>query len=669
MSILSNIRYGLARWAYKAAQFRVVPTWVRQSFLEPTFRNLVRDGYQKNAAVFACISALAFAFPEAPLVVLRERDEEPLPQHPLRSLIRRPNKLMGEAELKAITIVYAAIGGNAYWHKIRTRRGIVELWPYHAGYFTAVPGGDNWISHYVYDETGSGACYEGLPKVPVEDIVHFKWPSPDPGQPWQAMPPLRPAAREVDSDNEATRYLFTLLKNDAVPRTILTTPADRNLSDDEVKRMRAQFKDRYGGDNRGDVAILEGGTTMQRLGLDLEQLAFEALHNLPEARIAAAFRVPPIIAGLNVGLQRSTFANYGEARKAFTQDTLVPLWVAWASEIEADPDLNPTGELVRMDTSRVAALQEDENRKWTRVINAVAAGLLDEDEGRAEIGKPKRERKPEPAPPAPAADPNDTPPATAGQQPAPRPSEEQAKAAAQRREIKAGRAKTGVNRLGRIRRELQGRMERSIESFFADLATTVAARAEKGWTPALERKELPPVEQLLQLDDATPLKEIARRYYAEIIESSWETWNQELGVEVAFDIDDPAVAEALRQAENRMDGVLDTTWSAIADYLATAAADGLSQADMIRGLKGLVEETYKGRAKTTARTELATAQNMGAHGRYAAAGVSKVRVFDGDDDGPCAAVNNTVQTIAWMLANLLEHPNCTRAFAAEFDEE
>ena len=47
-------------------------------------------------------------------------------------------------------------------------------------------------------------------------------------------------------------------------------------------------------------------------------------------------RVPPIIAGLNVGLERSTFANYSEAVTHFTTGTLVPLWRIVASEVEAD---------------------------------------------------------------------------------------------------------------------------------------------------------------------------------------------------------------------------------------------------------------------------------------------------------------------------------------------
>ena len=90
------------------------------------------------------------------------------------------------------------------------------------------------------------------------------------------------------------------------------------------------------------------------MSLNLQEMAFEAMAKLPESRIAAVMRVPPIIARLNVGLDRSTFSNYGEARKAFAQDTLATLWRLVSSEITADllPSSGMGGVDVRFDLSR-----------------------------------------------------------------------------------------------------------------------------------------------------------------------------------------------------------------------------------------------------------------------------------------------------------------------------
>lgn len=355
MSVLTRIKYGVARMALKAASFSVVPSWVSESILIPSFRSLTREAYQKNSAFFACVSALTFGASEAPLIVL-DMNELPLPVHPLRQLLRRPNPIMTWSEFETMIIAYMAIGGNAYGHKVRAKgsKRVVELWPYHAGQVVPVPGGPLWIQGWTYDD-GSGT----LQSIPREDIIHFKWPTPDPDQPWMAQAPLRAAAAEVDADNEASRFLRALLQNDAVPRTIISQSPSRFMNDDEVKRAKQQFKDRYSGDNRGDVLVLEAGAAISRLSLNLEEMAFEALHRIPEARITAVMRVPAIIAGLNVGLEKATYANYGEARTSFTLDTRVPLWNIVASELEADEDLNPGGLLyIRHDLSRVAALQE-----------------------------------------------------------------------------------------------------------------------------------------------------------------------------------------------------------------------------------------------------------------------------------------------------------------------
>jgi HK97 family phage portal protein len=384
LNALTALRTWLARGVVKASALTITLPWIKESFLNPTFRTLTKEAYQRNAAFFGCVSTLAFAFPEPPLMVWDDEgdDAKKLSTHPLRFLLRRPNPLMGEDEMAIWTMVYMAIGGNAYWHKVRGRGDqVVELWPYHAGQILPIPGGPTWISGYEFDD-GTG----NKRPIPTRDIVHFKWPSPDPSQPWMAQPPLMAAAREVDTDNEATRYLFALLKNDAIPRAMISLPADAVMTEEEKRAMRLDWVRKYGGENRGEIGILDGGAKFERMSMNLEELAFEALHRIPEARIASVMRVPPIVAGLNVGLERSTFANYGEAVKHFTLGTLVPLWRIVASEVEADLGSEFGGVYTRHDLSQVQALQEDETQKWGRANTAFTTGWLTLNEARRYAG-------------------------------------------------------------------------------------------------------------------------------------------------------------------------------------------------------------------------------------------------------------------------------------------
>ena len=664
MNIVDRARFWLARGLVKAAGLPIVTPWITASFIRPTFRALVDEGYKKNAAVWACLSALAFSFPEPPITVSDERDGTLLAGHPMLRLLRRPNAIMGEAELKAYSVVYMGIGGNAYWHKVRSKAGqVVELWPYHAGQMRPVPGGPGWIKGYEYSPDGSYA--PALP-VPAEDVIHFKWPLPDPDQPWQALPPLVAAARDVDSANEITRYLYSLLKNDAIPRTAITVPANVVLDDPQYNRLKAQWKERYGGDNRGEVAIIEGGAVINRIGLDMKELDFGALYNVPERHISAALRVPMFVAGIG---EDPIYANSSEARLAFTETTLATLWTLFAGELQnalADTEYHG-GVTVGVDLNRVAALAEKmaARRQWA--LAALSAGGLLLNEFRAAAGY------------APLAG-GDVRLRGLAVEEVPlelAPSAKSLLPSGMSVEMKARRA--GALKLAaalqRIRKAQIRGMEQDVGDYFETLAGRMVSRLEKAKSAKAAAGDL------FTDDDAAELETVVKRWYVEICSASWETWNTALGVELAFDLKDPAVTAALKTAGGQIRQINATTRTAVQELLQFASDNGWSVDQIARGADGrpglrtLVAQTYKDRARTIARTELGTAQQTAASARYQGAGVKKVLVLDNgfdDSDPVCqelgAGGQGTVKTLEWAQKNPLQHPNCVRAFAPWFED-
>jgi HK97 family phage portal protein len=676
MSVWSNLRYGLARMLAKSGGLSVISPWVRATFMTPTFEALTREGYQKNAVVTACIQAYTFMLPEPPLMVWDGEGEQgaPLPTHPLRRLLRKPNDLMGEDEFWQYIAAYICIGGNAYAVCPLSARGLpVELWPYHAGQVRPKPGGPSWITGFEFYNAES----QWEPIDPNKYVVlHFKWPLPDLSQPWVAQPPLRSAAASVETVSELDRYLYSLLKNDAIPPTVVTLPPEVAMSAEEKARFREQWKERYGGGNRGEIAILDDGAKIERISLDLQQLAFDALYRAPEAKIAAAFRVPPILAGLLVGLDASTYSNYEQARKAFTQDALVPLWRAMAAEVENG--LAPAfgnGVVVRHDLNEVASLQEDVNAKWARVNTAFLNGWLGMKETRAAVGygdpptddlyrttisaglEPLSAILAPPPPPAVTV-------VEPRQLPAPMMDEDDMP---KRRASKAAVPRL-ARALQRLRAALATRMEREVDAFFDGLADRVEGRTGKA---------LPSETELITADDWLSLEKTVKKYYVEIISASWETWNEALGAEVAFELSDPAVVAALKDAGSQVRAIRDTTRDELRSLLQYGAEQGWTAEQLRRGddtrpgVRDLIAETYKNRARTIARTELATAQAIASTERYKAAKIDKVDIFDNGQDDPdeaCAQLNGTVQTLAWYKANLLGHPNCTRVAAPHFED-
>jgi HK97 family phage portal protein len=700
MSIETRLRYSLAHWLLKASQIQTLntltfPGWQRASdTLLRGFEALTREGYQKNAVVFACLSALAFDFPEPPLLVYGEDsdDAKALPKHPLRKLIARPNAFMGERELWMYTMVYLGIGGNAYWHKVRNARGqVIELWPYHTLAIQPYtdPTTPHWIDHYLHT-TADGRQIA----VPVKDIVHFKWPSVDMAQPWLAQPPLLAVSAEVGADNEMTLYLQSLMLNDAIPRTILVQNPNRFMSPDEIDRAKNQFMANYGSNKRGGVMILEAGTEIKRLGLDLQEMAFDAMHKVPEKRIAAAFRVPLSVAGIG---DDPTYSNSEEAYSRYIRSTLAPLWKLTDDEVQNSLG-DEFGVWVERDLTKVSALQEDQNQLWGRVNSAFQAGRLTLNQANQLCGLP-------PVPggdmylwsasvfPVPAAQVGamataeaeaalrpPTPPVQA--LPAPDPTNNETDLSndndvtdvpKQAEKASLATARRLARALQRIRRRIEPRCEKAIAGYFADLAEVMVQRAEN----SAKNNNLPTIEQLFLEIDGVKLVDLLQRYYLEIIQASWETWNISIGIEAAFEQTDPAVVATLAHAGLQVRQINDTTLTALRDLLQYGADQGWSLEQLVEGtadhvgLRKIITETYAGRARTIARTELGTAQQHCAIERYHAAGIDQVYVHDNgmdDSDPRCTALNGTIQSLDWARQNRLQHPNCVRCFAPYVEE-
>ncbi|MBF6615051.1 MAG: phage portal protein, partial [Chloroflexi bacterium] len=113
-----------------------------------------------------------------------------------------------------------------------------------------------------------------------------------------------------------------------------------------------------------------------------------SLRGVPEARISAAYGVPAIVAGLNIGLARSTYSNYEEARKAFAEQTLAPLWKSVASVIQNDlVPLFGNDCYVDFDLNQVRALQTSSDRRDQFTVQAYAGGILTLDQALGRLGE------------------------------------------------------------------------------------------------------------------------------------------------------------------------------------------------------------------------------------------------------------------------------------------
>jgi HK97 family phage portal protein len=356
----------------------------QELYPEPNFANNADYGFDKNELVYACIMAKATSLPEAPFRVFAPDGQgEPRESHPLRQLMANPNGAMTEFEMLELTSIYLDLAGVAFWEIVTNRVDQpVELWPLRPDLVRIYPKKDG-KHRYGYALGNSGIVDLGT------NVLKFTLPNPM--HPWLGQAPMRPANRAVALDNEATDFVKTLLQNHAVPGTIIET--EQKIDEALTERLTAKWMERFGRGNRGTPAFLQKGMKVHPLGLDLTQLEFPDLRTIAESRICMSFGVPPILVGAKVGLDRSTFANFAEARRSFWEDTLMPLQKRMQQVIVNTlmpmvEGPRPRRSVAKFDNSQVLALREAEGKRWELATNALRAGAITINQFNRYVGMP-----------------------------------------------------------------------------------------------------------------------------------------------------------------------------------------------------------------------------------------------------------------------------------------
>jgi HK97 family phage portal protein len=415
MGILATFRVGLAsmlgeRKAHdlSGSMFAQDPWWWMSAGAVNTTG--IGDG-GANSAVFACIRVKAHGYAEAPArqFVREEQQWNEVPATPVEALLRKPNPYMTSHHLGGYIIYSTEVAGTAYFWKRRSAAGlVVELWPLRPDLVTPLSGGElseaqraeiNAGQPAGYDDVESGSFIAGFRYTPggeefiiaPSEMIRL-YDMPDPNDPRLGAAPIKTVLREILADEEAGQFATSLVKNMGVPGVIMTptNPDDDGPDVEEADEMATNFRDKFGGDNRGKPLIVSGGPMkVSVVSFSPEQMDFKTVRRIPEERISAVTGVPAIVANLGAGLDRSTFANYAEAREYMTEDAISPLWegfgVQWTEGLREDFGLSDN-EAIRYDTSEVAALQDDKNEAAKRIDLGIKGGWAMVSEGRSEAG-------------------------------------------------------------------------------------------------------------------------------------------------------------------------------------------------------------------------------------------------------------------------------------------
>ena len=332
--------------------------------LGSSYGALITGAYAANPIVFSCINARVQLFSEARFQFQRLVDGRPgeLFAGPSTYLAPLENPWPGgtTSQLLKGALIDADLAGNAFIYRDgRTLQRLRPDWTtIIAG--SPTPDANTWdldveVLGYGYQP---GGPEQGRAKVYLQasQVAHFK-STHDPLRRFSGMSWLVPVMRDISSDQAATSHKLNYFENAATPN--LLVKFDQAMTKAQAADWIKLFKeDHVGATHAYKTLFLGGGSDAEVVGNNLRESSFSAVQAAGELRIASAAGVPPIIIGLAGGLEAATYSNYGQARRAFADLTMRPLWRDISGALENIITV-PVNARLWYDDRDISFLQED----------------------------------------------------------------------------------------------------------------------------------------------------------------------------------------------------------------------------------------------------------------------------------------------------------------------
>ncbi|QQA41245.1 phage portal protein [Pelagovum pacificum] len=345
--------------------------------------SLTRTGFTGNPVGFRAVKLVAEA--AAALPVLCQDSAARYTDHPLLTLLSRPNAAQGRAEFLEALYGQLLLTGNAYVEAVADTGLPVELHVLRSDRMSLVPGHDGWP--VAYDYTVGGRKHRFAVGEGPSPVCHIR--SFHPQDDHYGLSALSAAATAIDVHNSASRWSKALLDNAARPSGAIVYRGgeDGQLSADQYDRLLQEMEAHHqGARNAGRPMLLEGGLDWKPMGFSPSDMEFQKTKEAAAREIATAFGVPPMMLGIPGD---ATYANYQEANRAFYRLTVLPLAarvLGTLSDWLADHSGN--GADLRPDLDQVPALSAERDAQWRRVGEAT---FLTAAEKRALLGLPPME--------------------------------------------------------------------------------------------------------------------------------------------------------------------------------------------------------------------------------------------------------------------------------------
>lgn len=345
----------------------------------------------QSSLVMAAVRFVGNTLPEAPLQAKKplkgtkgqKGEFEVVPDHPMIKLWNRPNKYYSGSTLKKALAFSWVIAGDAYlikiWNKNHTE--VVELW--WEPHWTIRPAfpidGSEFISHYEVNRNGQWI------RIEVDEVIHFR-DGISPFDQRRGLLFLLSITRELYGDQEASNFYANLMGGSAVPPFMVAVEKDVEMTKEDIRDFQNDLMRNTSGDRKGRPIVTKGAKAY-KLGWSPRELDLREGRFMPEDRFCAVTGIPGVVMELGTGHEHSIYNNVESAMERAYRSYIVPLWNHVEEELEVQllPDFEgeDSGTVLKHDLTQVQALQEDADKKATRLTGLYEKGVITRREARS----------------------------------------------------------------------------------------------------------------------------------------------------------------------------------------------------------------------------------------------------------------------------------------------
>jgi len=348
------------------------------------YSTLSKIGYENNVIVHRAVTLIARSIAGIPWHLYKGTEQ--IINHPLLSLLHKPNPNQGGNVFIESIVSYLLLSGNAYVEAIHPTDGgsIIELHTLRPDRLKIIPGPYGMPERYEYRVNNTIRTINIDPVTGNSNLLHLKFfhPLSD----WYGLSPLEAALKSIDSHNTVSRHNLSLLENGGRPSgaLLVNNKGRQQLTSEQRETLRENLKSMHqGSQNAGEIMVLEGDFEWKEMGFSPKEMDFSSGKNISAREISQVFGVPPMLVGIPGD---ATFSNYKEARLHLWEDTILPLlnrltnqFNSWLTP-EFDPELK-----IKYNPDDIPSIAAKRELVWDTMKNC---HFLTLNEKRAALGYP-----------------------------------------------------------------------------------------------------------------------------------------------------------------------------------------------------------------------------------------------------------------------------------------